>query len=100
VKLQKCDHCNAQFTWGEINKSLWLAYRPITCRKCGTKHKVLVASRFLFALIVVPMTMLGLHLVNTYNISTLSLIVIFILLTIPLLLISPYLARYSDDYSE
>ncbi|WP_203248199.1 TIGR04104 family putative zinc finger protein [Sporosarcina beigongshangi] len=98
MKLQKCDHCNASFTWSEINKSLWLAYRPITCRQCGTKHKVLVASRFLFVLIVVPMTPLGLYVVNTYNPPILSLIVMLLLLTIPLLLIFPYLARYSDDY--
>lgn len=98
MKLQKCDHCNASFTWGEINKSLWLAYRPITCRKCDTKHKVLVASRFLFVLMVVPMTPFGLYLVNTYKLLTLSLLVMLLLLTIPLLLISPYLVRYSDDY--
>ncbi|WP_412177870.1 TIGR04104 family putative zinc finger protein [Sporosarcina sp. YIM B06819] len=98
LKLQKCNHCNAQFTRGEINKSLWLAYRPIVCTQCGTKHKVLIASRLLSVVVTVPFALLGIYLVNNYNQSLLSVLSIIIPLTLLASVISPYLVRYSDDY--
>ncbi|MBO0589022.1 hypothetical protein I2484_17140 [Sporosarcina sp. E16_8] len=95
--MQKCDHCNTPFTYGEINKSLWLAYRPIKCRQCGTKHKVLIASRFVLSIIVVPITVFGIYLTSNFNLSILSMLAMVLLLTIPVSLLFPYLVKFSDD---
>ena len=98
MKLQKCDHCHTPFTWREINKSLWLAYRPITCRKCGTKHKIQGASRFVLAIVAVPTTLIAVYVINNYNLSLYSNFILLLVLITFISSLFPYLVKYSDDY--
>jgi CXXC-20-CXXC protein len=50
---QKCDQCGKEFSWMEIEKSLVLAYKPIQCRDCGTKHFIKFSSRNIISLLAV-----------------------------------------------
>lgn len=40
------------FKWSQLFQSLWIAFRPITCRNCGTVHNVASASRLLATLLL------------------------------------------------
>ncbi|MCM3610774.1 hypothetical protein M4S82_05880 [Planococcus sp. MERTA32b] len=54
--MQRCTECNEPFKWNQLYQSLWFAFRPVRCRKCGTVHKVGSASRLLTVfLLLVPM---------------------------------------------
>lgn len=98
VALQKCTQCNTRFTWREINKTLWLAYRPLSCRKCGKNHKIQIASRLLLSLITVSITVFGIYLMEHHHFTVRSALLFIFLLTIPMSLFFPYLVKYSDDY--
>ncbi|TAA67124.1 TIGR04104 family putative zinc finger protein [Planococcus salinarum] len=50
--MQRCAECNQPFKWNQFYKSLWLAFRPVTCRNCATVHKVASASRLLATLLL------------------------------------------------
>ncbi|MGH2317434.1 TIGR04104 family putative zinc finger protein [Planococcus sp. SE5232] len=51
--MQRCVDCQTPFTWKQINKSVWLAYKPITCPNCGMLHKVQFLSRILASIMMV-----------------------------------------------
>lgn len=54
--MQKCTECKQSFKWSQLFQSLWLAFRPVTCRNCGTVHNVASTSRLLATLLLlVPM---------------------------------------------
>lgn len=40
------------FKWSQLFQSLWIAFRPITCRNCGTVHNVASGSRLLATLLL------------------------------------------------
>lgn len=99
MKIQQCEHCHKQFTWKEIQASLWLAYRPIKCRECGTVHKILLSSRLVIALItVLPMMVIGVLLQNVFVTPIFYTLVLIALYGTLFSLIHPYVVKYTDDY--
>src|SRR5699024_1894054 len=54
--IQKCQTCNAQFSWSKIYKSFLWTYKPIKCSECGMVHKITIPGRITFvSLTIVPM---------------------------------------------
>ncbi|WP_422122322.1 TIGR04104 family putative zinc finger protein [Planococcus sp. X10-3] len=54
--IQKCQNCNAQFSWSKIYKSFWWGYKPIKCSECGTVQKITIPGRITFvSLTILPM---------------------------------------------
>ncbi|WP_353056605.1 TIGR04104 family putative zinc finger protein [Sporosarcina luteola] len=80
--MQKCENCNAHFSWRKIYKSLWWNYKPIECNECDTTHKMTMPSRLIFVSItILPMLTFGYFLspfsngLMTFSISILILII-------------------------
>ncbi|MUV36680.1 hypothetical protein JNUCC1_00484 [Lentibacillus sp. JNUCC-1] len=58
--MTKCDECGTRFKWVQIFLNIWSGYRPVPCRVCGTKHKIVYASRVIGSIaIVVPAVIVG-----------------------------------------
>ncbi|WP_391122257.1 TIGR04104 family putative zinc finger protein [Psychrobacillus sp. L3] len=54
--MQKCEKCNAHFSWSKIYESFWLNYKPIKCYECDTTHKITFTSSLIFvSFTVLPM---------------------------------------------
>ncbi|MFC3211255.1 TIGR04104 family putative zinc finger protein [Planomicrobium okeanokoites] len=63
--MQRCENCKQAFKWNQLYQSLWLAFRPVSCRKCGTVHKVASASRLLAVLLLlVPVIYISIFMQN------------------------------------
>ncbi|WP_082667733.1 TIGR04104 family putative zinc finger protein [Oceanobacillus picturae] len=93
--LQRCDKCNAPFSWTEILKSLWWNYRPIHCEKCGAEHKIKFSSRLTFVLLtILPMFFVGYFLAPLHNIMLTFGGAFFVLLTGSF--IAPFLVTYRE----
>lgn len=90
--MQKCEICRTSFTWKQVSKSLWLAYKPIACQNCGKLYKVQFLSRILASLLVIgPIFAFNLL---SYPTSTQTFI-LAVLIIIPVnSLMLPYLVRY------
>lgn len=48
--MQQCENCNRKFGFGQIFKSLWLAYKPIVCKHCNTVNEHTMKNRILTGL--------------------------------------------------
>lgn len=46
--MKKCEVCHTRFSWKQVYESFLLAYRPIFCKKCGTKHQITIGGRLTF----------------------------------------------------
>ncbi|WP_430732110.1 TIGR04104 family putative zinc finger protein [Virgibacillus halodenitrificans] len=65
--MQKCENCNAQFSWKKIYKSFWWNYKPIKCGNCGTEHKITIPGRITFvSLTLLPMLIYG-NFLSSFN---------------------------------
>lgn len=63
--MQRCTNCQQKFKWSQFFQSLWLAFRPVKCRNCGTLHKVANASRLLATLLLlVPVIYISVFMEN------------------------------------
>lgn len=49
--IQKCKVCHHQFTYKEILKSYFNIFSRLYCRKCNTKHILMVYVRLLHSLL-------------------------------------------------
>ncbi|WP_298826264.1 TIGR04104 family putative zinc finger protein [uncultured Planococcus sp.] len=90
--MQRCVNCRTSFTWKQINKSLWLAYKPVACLNCGMLHKVQFLSRILASMMMVgPLFILNFlsPFAGAWN------FIISVLLVMPtVILLLPYIMRY------
>ncbi|WP_445661453.1 TIGR04104 family putative zinc finger protein [Bacillus sp. FSL K6-3431] len=97
--MQKCDKCKTKFKWKQLLISLYLAYKPIQCRQCGTWHKIAFSSRIVVSLLtVLPLWILGLFLLNKISLSMLTTGLALIIFSSLLSLFLPILMRYSSKY--
>lgn len=93
INVQKCQNCNAQFSWGKIYKSFWWNYKPIKCNECGTTHKITVFGRIAFvSLTILPMIIFGNFLSPFVNVLVTLGIALFILFIGSLL--TPFIVTY------
>lgn len=90
--MQRCEVCQSPFTWKQVNKSLWLAYKPIACPNCGRRYKVQFLSRLLVSLLVVGPIFASSFLSHPTN--TQALIVVALILLPAICFAMPYLMRY------
>ena len=94
--MQKCEKCNATFSWSKIFKSYKWTYRPIECENCGTIHKITILGRCtIVAVSILPMQIFYYSLIPFDHIF-LTLGVGFLIATIGFLL-SPYVVRYKAE---
>ncbi|MFC4403862.1 TIGR04104 family putative zinc finger protein [Gracilibacillus xinjiangensis] len=98
--MQTCENCNQPFKWSSIYKSLWINYKPVTCKACGTIHKITISSRFIFSsLTILPLiifSQLMIHIIsNIWIILLLALCVSFICS-----LFGPFLVSYRKRSCE
>lgn len=90
--MQQCEICQTSFTWKQISKSLWLAYKPVACHNCGRIHKVQFLSRILASLLLVgPIFAFSLF---SYPTSTQAFVVGVLVVFPAICLLLPYLMRY------
>ncbi|MBS4201674.1 hypothetical protein KHA93_18895 [Bacillus sp. FJAT-49732] len=85
MNIQKCVTCGVQFTWKEVQKSN--RYKPLVCRKCGTKHKVTKMTRFLVGLLILIVAFIF-YLTNFYYYLSTTIFIIAAYLSFP------YFAKY------
>lgn len=90
--MQQCVNCQTPFTWKQINKSVWLAYKPIACLKCGMLHKVQFLSRILASILMVG-PLFVLNFLSPFA-GTRSLIISVLLVMPAAILLLPYVMRY------
>nr|WP_081487827.1 TIGR04104 family putative zinc finger protein [Planococcus antarcticus] len=90
--MQQCVICHARFTWKQVSKSLWLAYKPIACTNCGKLYKVQFLSRILASLLLVG-SIFAFNLVS-YPTSTQAFILAVLVIIPANILVLPYLMRY------
>ncbi|WP_042148265.1 TIGR04104 family putative zinc finger protein [Paucisalibacillus sp. EB02] len=94
--MQKCENCNAQFSWNKIYKSFWWNYKPIKCDDCGAKHKITIPGRFVFvSLTILPMLIFGNFLSQFSNILVTLGIALLIFFVGSLL--TPFFVTYKDS---
>ncbi|MGM8365183.1 TIGR04104 family putative zinc finger protein [Virgibacillus sp. W0181] len=95
--IQKCQNCNAQFSWSKIYKSFLWTYKPIKCSECGTIHKITIPGRIIFvSLTIVPMLIFANFLSPFSNlIATLT---IGILILIIGSLLTPFFVTYKKSF--
>ncbi|MFE4243644.1 TIGR04104 family putative zinc finger protein [Peribacillus butanolivorans] len=90
--IQKCETCGYQFTWKEIQKAIRWTYKPLVCKKCGTKHNVTKQTRLL--LVLSAGAIVGFLLFIVIDISFVLLLLLSILLPLIVILLYPYFAKY------
>lgn len=98
VVLQKCEKCNASFSWSGLYKSfLGLAgYKSIECANCGAKHKITILGRFTFvALTILPMLIVS-NLIMIFTTFHNVVAILGIGLAVLLIgsLLTPYMVRF------
>lgn len=90
--MQKCEVCLTPFTWNQVSKSIWLAYRPIVCRNCSERYKVQFLSRLWISILTI-----GPIFITTFfspPTSTKGLILIVFMYLPVIFMLLPYLIRY------
>lgn len=88
--IPNCKCCRYEFTWKEVQKAIRWTYKPLICKKCGTKHVVTKKTQNFFG---IPLIILC-GAVGVSNIPVIigaSLLTIIIILAI---LLFPYIAKY------
>lgn len=94
--MQKCEKCNAHFSWSEIYKSCWQNYKPIKCNECDTTHKTTVQGRLIFVFFtILPMLIFGYFLSPFSNLLVTLGIAFFICIIGSLL--APFLVTYKKS---
>ncbi|TWT07465.1 hypothetical protein FQV26_06525 [Planococcus sp. CPCC 101016] len=90
--MQRCEICQTSFTWKQISKSLWMAYKQVACPNCGRVHKVRFLSRLLASLLTVgPVFAYSFF---SYPTSTQALLFGALALFLFIFLLLPYLMQY------
>ncbi|HSJ38357.1 MAG TPA: TIGR04104 family putative zinc finger protein [Planococcus sp. (in: firmicutes)] len=96
--MQKCTECKQAFKWSQLYQSLWLAFRPVTCRSCGTVHRVGSASRLLATLLLlVPMIYIFIFMQNL-GLAEILLPVAAVIAFVSAIL--PYILKYDKQEIE
>ncbi|MGM0877815.1 MAG: TIGR04104 family putative zinc finger protein [Bacillota bacterium] len=88
--IQKCETCDYQFTWKEIQKAIRWTYKPLVCRKCGTKHKITMQTRLLFSISIGVM----LFILKLSNLPFYLGVAVIIFFSLSFILSFPYFAKY------
>ncbi|WP_420491854.1 TIGR04104 family putative zinc finger protein [Neobacillus niacini] len=91
--IQKCDSCQCQFTWKEIQKTIRWNYKPLVCRKCREKHQITVQSKVLFSLSIAIM----LFLFSLANLPFNFRIPVMVIVFLSVLISFPYFAKYKAN---
>ncbi|WP_033541447.1 TIGR04104 family putative zinc finger protein [Planococcus sp. CAU13] len=95
--MQKCGVCNQSFKWSQLFQSLWFSFRPVTCRNCGTVHRVANASRLLAALLLlVPVIVVFIFMQDSSIVLPLLIIIAAESLLLPFILKYEELERQLD----
>lgn len=90
--MQKCTECHQPFKWSQFFISLWLAYQPVKCRKCGSVHTVSNASRLLAALLLLVPVIYIFIFMQGLELSEFLLPVVSVMAGISLIL--PFIMKY------
>jgi CXXC-20-CXXC protein len=91
---QKCHECSKEFSWMEIEKSPVLAYKPIECRGCGTKHYIKLSSRKIISLlIVVPFMLFVIYFAPIFSLSITPAILIGVFITLIISCLFPFIVK-------
>jgi CXXC-20-CXXC protein len=95
MRIQKCKNCDNQFKWKVVYLSLLLGYKPITCTKCGSNHKIIFSSRITIGLLTALPTIASMNFFIFNLAIPFLLYLIIVLIGIALItLVFPYIARY------
>ncbi|WP_246943200.1 TIGR04104 family putative zinc finger protein [Bacillus pinisoli] len=90
-----CIECGHAFTWKNIFKNIWTAYKPMKCQKCSKTYKVTNGSQALVTLLViVPMLVFG-ELLSMLSLLPKLSIMIFVGFFISLFV--PFLLKYKQE---
>lgn len=96
--MQKCTECNQAFKWSQFFQSLWLAFRPVSCRNCGTVHTVAGASRLLATLmLLVPVVYIFIFMQNA-GLAEIFLPVALVIAAVSITL--PFVLKYDKQKIE
>ncbi|WP_353051568.1 TIGR04104 family putative zinc finger protein [Peribacillus frigoritolerans] len=94
--IQKCETCGYQFTWREVQKAIRWTYKPLVCRKCGTKHKVTMQTRLLLALLSGVIVLILIVSKVPFYLGT----ALVIILPLTVILFFPYFAKYKANHKQ
>jgi CXXC-20-CXXC protein len=82
----------------EIEKSLVLAYKPIQCRECGTKHYIKFSSRNIISLLpVVPIILFVSIIAPLFSLSIYPAILIGVFLALLIGSLFPFFVKYEGN---
>lgn len=87
--IQKCKSCGYQFTWKDMQKAIRWTYKPLVCKKCGTKHVITNKTRSLFGMFPILGGVVAFSNISMF-VGVLSLLIIGIIVV----LLFPYVATY------
>src|SRR5690625_4112650 len=80
IFLQKCNKCNAPFSWSELYKIIVRSSKPFKCNNCETEHSITVSGRFTFVFLTLVPAMIFMNFLSPFDNSILTLVIgIFIL---------------------
>jgi CXXC-20-CXXC protein len=88
--IQKCENCGYQFTWKEIQKAIRWTYKPLVCRKCGTRHFISMKTRLVLPLLIGPLVFILTIIKVPFYLG----IVLTVTLPLIVILLFPYFAKY------
>jgi CXXC-20-CXXC protein len=85
----KCPHCNAKLSWFAVERSIWIGYKPLICKKCSKTLYFPDIWRWTFHLIVVVTPII------IYHLYTVPFFVFFYFIwAIVISMIAPYVAIF------
>jgi len=93
--MQKCLKCKVKFSYNQVMKSGFIGYRPIECKNCNERYIVTFSSRLrvTFGVMLIPI-------LNSFDLleqSKINIILLFVIVSIVVIAISPYLIRYKKQ---
>ncbi|MFZ4451079.1 TIGR04104 family putative zinc finger protein [Salibacterium aidingense] len=101
IRIQNCLTCNKQFSGREIGRSTAnLFSRPkIECCNCGEEYKITPCS-YILSILLRPIPLLVVYFLLKFDFSNGSSITIFLVITVFIFFIEPFLAEYKKMINE
>lgn len=93
IFLQKCNKCNAPFSWSELYKIIVRSSKPFKCNNCETEHSITVSGRFTFVFLTLVPAMIFMNFLSPFDNYILTLVIGIFILSVGSLL-APYFVKY------
>ncbi|MDZ5471509.1 TIGR04104 family putative zinc finger protein [Bacillus sp. 31A1R] len=98
MSIQKCEQCNSEFRWKEIYSSIFLAYKPIICNNCSTKHEIAFSSRFIVVIFTIfPIFLFQFIYSDRLDMPIYFSICLVIAMALVISLFLPFLVKYTKE---